>query len=338
MVRACLGVFVAYLAAACGSNAQCAIDTDCDLGLRCNADNRCVPRGAGDATVDAVVDDAGDAGDEDDAGEDAAMPDAGPGEIGTGFVSITSEEVLTGAPSYSVFAGFSLIDPDAPESPCTVSTEGPCTLTVCPEVPPVDAGMADAGMDAALDAGMPAPAPNAGTIQVSGGALELALMPNAMGAYAPLTGTLLLWSDAMTDLTITSMLGADVPMFRGNVTGVVAVMLTAPPLSGEINRAADLPFAWTGTSAGEVVVTMFAAGAMGASTTAQCRFEPPSFAGTVPAAALAAFPAGGTGSISVRVQNTLVVDEGGWAVTISTNASALVSDGVPATGAITFSL
>lgn len=334
MVRACLVVCVAYVAA-CGSDAQCAIDTDCDLGLRCNADNRCVPRGAGDAQVDALAEDAGDAGDEDAGDEDVGTPDAGPGEIGTGFVSLTSEEVLAGAPSYSVFAGFSFIDPDAPASPCTVSTEGDCTLTVCPEVPPVDAGMVDAGMP---DAGMPDPAPTAGTIQVSGGALELSLIADAMGAYAPLTGTMLLWPDAETELTIRSMLGADVAMFQGSLTGAISVTLTAPALSGEINRAADLPVTWTGTSAGEVVMTIFAAGAMGASTTAECRFDPPSFAGTVPAAALAAFPAGGSGSITVRVQNVLVVDEGGWEVSLSTNASAVISDGVPATGAVTFSL
>ena len=336
VVRACLVVCAALTALACGSDAQCAIDTDCDLGLRCNADNRCVPRGAGDAMVDAPPVDAGDAGEED-ATVDSPLPDSGPENVGTGFVSLTSEEIFTGSPSYSTFAGFSLIDPDAPESPCTVSMEGPCRMTVCPEMVPMDAGMPDAGMDAAVDAG-PMVAPNAGTIQVSGGTLALTLTPDAMGVYPPQTGTMRLWPDATTDLTIRSMLGADVPMFGADVTGVVAVTITAPPLSGEINRAADLPVSWTGTSAGEVILTLFAAGAMGASTTAECRFDPPSFTGTVPASALAAFPAGGSGSISIRVQNTVVVEEGGWTVTLTTNANALVSDGVVASGAVTFSL
>lgn len=292
--------------------------------------------------VDALIEDAGDAGEEEDASEpDTSLPDAGPGEIGTGFVSLTSEEILAGSPMYSVAAGFALIDPDAPESPCTVSTEGPCTLTVCPEVVPMDAGVMDAGMDAGTDAAMDAGvevAPNAGTIQVSGGALELSLMPDTMGVYAPATGALLLWPDAMTDLTIRSMLGADVAMFQTDIRGVVAVTLTAPPLSGEINRAMDLPVSWTGTSAGEVVMTLSAAGAMGASTTAECRFDPPSFAGTVPAAALAAFPAGATGTVSVRVQNTVQLDEGGWMVTVTTNANALIADGMVATGLVSFSL
>jgi len=30
---------------ACGSGAQCALDSDCPLGLRCNAENQCVERG-----------------------------------------------------------------------------------------------------------------------------------------------------------------------------------------------------------------------------------------------------------------------------------------------------
>lgn len=44
---------------ACGSGAQCALDSDCALGLRCNASNQCVPRGSGDIDAAAAERDAG---------------------------------------------------------------------------------------------------------------------------------------------------------------------------------------------------------------------------------------------------------------------------------------
>ncbi|MBN8611880.1 MAG: hypothetical protein J0L92_14900 [Deltaproteobacteria bacterium] len=56
---------------ACGSGAQCALDSDCALGLRCSAANQCVPRGAGD--VDAAVVEENDAGPRRDGGPDAPV-------------------------------------------------------------------------------------------------------------------------------------------------------------------------------------------------------------------------------------------------------------------------
>ena len=55
---------------ACGSGAQCAIDSDCQLGLRCNAENQCVARGSGD--VDAASEER-DTGPRADAGPDAPI-------------------------------------------------------------------------------------------------------------------------------------------------------------------------------------------------------------------------------------------------------------------------
>lgn len=54
---------------ACGSGGQCALDSDCALGLRCNAAHQCVARGAGD--VDAAVVERTDSGPRGDAGPDA---------------------------------------------------------------------------------------------------------------------------------------------------------------------------------------------------------------------------------------------------------------------------
>ncbi|MBX7191767.1 MAG: hypothetical protein K1X94_06905 [Sandaracinaceae bacterium] len=59
---------------ACGSGAQCALDSDCALGLRCNTQNQCVPRGAGD--VDAAVEERDSGPRPDAAAVDAPGPDA----------------------------------------------------------------------------------------------------------------------------------------------------------------------------------------------------------------------------------------------------------------------
>jgi hypothetical protein len=92
-VRVALAASAALLAlatgvGACGSGAQCALDSDCALGLRCNAANQCVPRGAGD--VDAAVEamdtgPRGDGGPTSDSGPpatDALRPDTGPPDVG----------------------------------------------------------------------------------------------------------------------------------------------------------------------------------------------------------------------------------------------------------------
>lgn len=57
---------------ACGSGAQCALDSDCPLGLRCNAENQCVERGV--AGTDAGEPDEEDTGPRADAGTDAGPP------------------------------------------------------------------------------------------------------------------------------------------------------------------------------------------------------------------------------------------------------------------------
>lgn len=56
---------------ACGSGAQCALDSDCPLGQRCNAENQCVERGV--AGTDAGEPEQ-DSGPRDDAGTDAGPP------------------------------------------------------------------------------------------------------------------------------------------------------------------------------------------------------------------------------------------------------------------------
>ena len=64
---------------ACGSGAQCAIDSDCQLGLRCNAEHQCVARGSGDLDAASEEEDSGprdDAGTDAPIGTDAFSPDA----------------------------------------------------------------------------------------------------------------------------------------------------------------------------------------------------------------------------------------------------------------------
>ncbi len=315
----------------CGGGKQCAVDTDCQLGERCTADHKCVPRG-GDAG--GGMEDAGEGIDAStDAGVDAGGMDGGPGIVGVGSVVAVSEvfgDSGSESPSHDLSVSFALDDgmPDG----CLRRDMGACDVTDCPDTTPVmpDGGAADAGGPS--DAGA-ARLPTAGNITVTG--LEMVtLMADAAGAYSSVSGATLLWDSASPNVRMQAV-GADVPAFDASLEGAAQVSVTGPALSGLVDRGTDLEFSWMGTSPGEVVVRITARGVGTAYTSVECRFDPATGSGTVPAAALASFGAGATGSIVVSTENATVVEEGGWAVTLVTRAGARLGS-MRAMGSIRF--
>lgn len=319
----------------CGGGKDCALDTDCRLGERCTDDHKCVPRG-GDAGDGEDAGDGGDAGDGEDAGVDAGF-DAGPGVVGVGSVVAVSEAfgaLGMETPSFSVSASFAL-DDGSPD-PCRRMDMGACDVTTCPDTTPAppDGGVGDAGAgsDGGVDAGASA-LPTAGLVTVTG--LEaVSLMADAGGVYPPASGARLLWDTASPNVRMEAA-GAEVPAFDETLMGAAQVALTGPGLSGMVDRGTDLVFTWMGTSPGEVVVRITAPGEGTAFTAVECRFDPTTNSGTVPAAALASFAAGSTAAVSVSTENSTVVEDSGWTVTLLTRAGAR-SGSTPATGSITF--
>lgn len=306
MKRLSVLAFGVMFGVGCSDDPACVIDTDCDIGEYCSTEQRCEIVGG---MVDAGERDAEtpmDAGTPDTGPADGGV-DSGPEQIGTGSVV-----AINGPSNYTVIASFALV---GGASTCTVTEpSAECRLTVCP--PPMmveDAGMPDAGM---VDAGMPV-APHAGVITIGGGASEtVTLTPGADGLYPAATSAAMgLWPNSDAILTVMGA-GDEVPMFGVTLAGPDAVTITAPA-SGSVPLASDLAVTWTGSSPGDVVVSM---SALREGTVAvECRFEPSAGTGTVPTAALTAMGAGAA-FVSVRSEQSRNISRSGWDIGVALQA------------------
>lgn len=335
----------------CGSDAECAIDTDCPVFSRCEA-NRCVPLGA---VMDAGMREggAGEAGLPDGSAPDAPMvPDAGPPILRTGRVSAQSSSFTLGTvttSNFAVVAGFNE-GYAPPPSTCTTAMMAECSVTRCPAevIPdagvPDDAGEPDAGVpdDAgpAPDAGPPPIAPHASTIMVTGGAMDVTLMPDALGAYAPVSGASSLWAGGET-LTYQA-LGATVPAFSAMLTAPPHITVIAPAFSVAarvtIDRTMPLTARWTGGSMGttaNVVVSVTGVDAAAGTVVATCTYAAPAGEGTIPLEVIGLFAVGdGTFTVSTST-STMAEPGGGWMVTLSASSIGARTGGL-ATGIATF--
>jgi len=347
---------------ACGDDTECVIDTDCPIGRVCVAQS-CVPPG-GEVDAGPLADGGGfdgdvpaDAGPADGGGFDAGMPDAGPPISRTGLVNVRSERVVPGGTPTDAFTASVTFTVFEGISPCsTEDLDDACSVTVCEDTstPPMDAGVPpDAGPDAGPpfdagppgDAGPPPAIANAGTVQVNGGLMALTFMPDAMGRYTAQSGASLIWMDPSTILTFQSAADAPVPAFMGQLHGAEQVTLTtpaAPPagMSFDFDQTTDLAVTWN-RAPGDFepfgVVSMgmsFAAAAPStASVSVSCRWPIEAGEGTVPAAALAMFPAGSIVPVSWNTEVDRVLEPGdGWEVEIQTTAVSRYLDGRAAVG------
>ena len=307
-------VTTASLLGACGSSAECVIDTDCAaLALRCEA-NACVPlstpplpdlgrvdMGASDAAVD------------------GGARDAGPTERLSGFFFAQS------GPSASVVGASFSQTPSTPAGPCTTRTEGACAVSLC---------------TAAASTSTPRAA---GSLTVSGGTAPITLTPNADDMYAAVTGATELFASGAA-LTFDATGGSDggVPAFSGMVTAPANAALTTPALADgtplALSRTDPLALAWTTTGSVGMIDVRFAVALTGGGVaSARCRFPVADMSGSIPATAFTDFPSGGSGSFSffVEAENGLTVT-GGWNVSLGARIPMSSASGAATAATATF--
>lgn len=163
---------------------------------------------------------------------------------------------------------------------CERSYIGPCEVISCP--------------DGTLDGYQPgSPVDESGDVTLTQGGNMTTVTPSYNGAYGTATATLTGLSAA--PITVDVAAGSVIPAFTGTITMPGPISGTnAAVASGTVPRNQDLTFAFeggTGTAPAVYVLqqvnTMVTTGA-----SALCVFEAGATSGTVPAAALAAIPAG----------------------------------------------
>ena len=311
-------VFVLAIAG-CGDDQECALDTDCDLFQICLAE-RCVARGT---RVDGGGLDAAprDGGDGDGGGLDAAV-DGGPAVSRTGAVYVTQTPIPMLEPNHLASATFTETV-GVPDTGCTETTMGPCTLRDCFfATPPADAGMP-------VDAGMPT-FPSAGTILVDGDPMDVTLAPEPDGNYFAVSGSGQIWGDD-TMVTVGAE-GADVPAFSSTLVGprgssVDSPTFMTPPIM--IDRAMPLTFTWaggSGTMQGQLVNNVVdAAGTQ--TVIVLCSFDAAAGTGTIPAELLEQVPTGDAAAFSVSNIVEGLPDVAGWTITVRLSTPAQLDNG-----------
>lgn len=305
----------ATLLSACGSSAECVIDTDCAaLAMRCET-NACVPLSTPPLPdLGRVVDMGGS-----DAALDGGPRDAGPTERLSGFFYAQS------GPSSSVVSAAFSQTPGTPAGPCTTRTEGACSVSLC---------------TAAASTSTPRAA---GSLTVSGGTAPVTLTPNADDTYTAVTGaTELFAGGAALTFDATGASDGGVPAFSGMVTAPANAVLNTPALADgtplAVSRTDPLALTWTASGAVGMIDVRFAAALSdGGVASARCRFPVVDASGSIPAAAFTDFPAGGSGSFSffVEAESGLTVS-GGWNVSLSARIPMTSASGAATSATATF--
>ena len=304
---------IAAALAACGSSAECVLDTDCALPAVCEANVCTAP----------MLPPPMDLGRPDMGQSDAAMPDAAMRDAsvsatltGTFFAESTTTASTVGA----FFA-----ESAPPPGPCTTRTDGPCEVTVC-------------------TSRVSTVTRPAGTLSLSGGTMAVSLTPNGDNTYTTAVGATQLFAEGTALMFDGSGADGGVPAFSGMVTTPGQAMLSVPaivdatPLA--ISRMAAFAVTWVPSvpaTAGTVNVRFSAVAVGGASASARCRFPLADAAGSIPATVFTDFPAGSSGSYSfyVEAERELTL-AGGWKVTAIARSPLSTAGGVVTSGAATF--
>lgn len=200
-----------------------------------------------------------------DGGGDASISEAGVAGTGglggtaaggksadTKFGSVSVDQALS-SNSYRASAAFGSSQglQGSPGLTCTSKTEGACVISVCTAV---DGGVAP-DADATPDAGAVV-APQVGRIDITGGVEPVAIVPDATGQYAAVSGTKVLWTGA-TKLTFKAVGGTIAAFPQTELEaplGITAIKVNgaAPPAfpaKATVAKAGPLSFMWTGGSA-----------------------------------------------------------------------------------------
>ncbi|OGQ77307.1 MAG: hypothetical protein A2289_00095 [Deltaproteobacteria bacterium RIFOXYA12_FULL_58_15] len=163
--------------------------------------------------------------------------------------------------------------------------------------------------------------PSAGAIAVTGGLQTPVASPDSNGIYtvSGLASSQSLFSTG-TSLSVTAT-GADVPAFTESVVTPVSITVSSPTFTTgaiTVDTSADLSVAWSGATAGEVLLV--AGGTISASSSTvvmYCRYDAVDGSGTVPASILSGFSSVDTHSVlAVGLASVNEFTLGNWDVRI----------------------
>jgi hypothetical protein len=234
----------------------------------------------------------------------ASGPEANPPKLGT----VTLQSVFfTGFAMATATARFSTYDGSA-TGPCSVTTAGACRVRSCPRD---DMGATVAG-PARTNVG-------AGTVTLTGPAGAMPLAVQADGSYQLSLGSAKPWEGGESFHVAAT--GDVVPAFDVSLPASSRPRMTSPARPAgnapgpTVTRTAGLPITWKAASPGTLTITL-TSDTPGAFLALQC--DAPTSAGsyTIAPEALAALPAGGTGTtLTANVSNTTTLMAGDWPVT-----------------------
>lgn len=235
-----------------------------------------------------------------------STPPPQPPPTKSGTVTLLQNLDSAGHAQYLVVAGFAGASSRYPSSRCTQLVQDDCKLSDCS----YDTRQTPQGL---------APQVSAGAIEVHGARIPLTLMPDAGGRYRQEAGPGPLWVEGGA-LTVSAS-GADVPPFVLSLPRMGLVRMTNPTGSGVASAAVDrlvpLSVTWTGSSVGQVAVTVlsFEQGPRDHHTVSiHCVYSAARGGATVPAALVARLIAGSVGTISLSGRVTTEVRAGEWLV------------------------
>ncbi len=203
-------------------------------------------------------------------------------------------------------------------SPCTTKTEGTCEVTSCILSQP------------AGDAGATIRYTDSGTVTISGVKVNdgsMTLTPGAYG-YQTVSGSVAFFTGGETLRFRAPGNPSGAPAFDVTVTAPRPINVTAPPFDAQsrvlANAGKNLPVAWTGTSAGDVVVQM-ASGTQAKSVMARCVFPGNAGGGSVPGAVFTALSGAGGAGTSFLVSSTSrkEVNANGWKIAVDAQSYGL---------------
>ena len=182
--------------------------------------------------------------------------------------------------------------------------------------------------------------PEAGAITAKSSGGTIVTKPDATGAYDVAGLASALWSQPGAALTFAAAGGA-VPMFSETFCGPAAATITkpaaAPGAALTIDRAADLPVAWTGGAVGDLEIVLHEdGGAVGSSVEVRCFFTGSAGQGTVPKAALAKMSPGTHAVASYIWVRKISLPQGTCVELTGVNTNVSAAGGVPWYGAATF--
>jgi len=253
---------------------------------------------------------------------DAGASDAGGAATTTNGVAASSSSYRLGTSTAMISVLVALVNratDSEPANACTTVTQGPCVLTTCNYPSDASESMTPASV---------------GPITLAGAEAPVTIAPQPGGTYATFSDTTrLLWTGGES-LTFSAP-GGDLPGFEQALVAPSTVTVTQPALvqgRTTASRGSDLAVAWTGTSAGALMLELSAPQtATEPLVDAKCTFDAAADRGVIPAALWSAIPVASL-VVTVSTQTTASQVVAGMPFSALAFTTALAPDGTQLQG------